>query len=200
MRLTEIFFGKEFRTYLKADEPETRGLLTFLFIGRKATFKSPYPAKIAASKLKARIIESPLFFRQFLSEDAMLGKASVDRVRLVWLRRGVRNSFNPIFIGRFKDAQTGSELEGVYRLPRTITGFTCLWFSGIFLGTILFLTVVFSDGGLKALRFPLVLGPLLFVLFAGLMIAGGIGLVAFAKRVAKDSFRNMSEAISKSIG
>jgi hypothetical protein len=61
------------------------------------------------------------------------------------------------------------------------------------------ITLVVDSKG-KFFTTPAWIGALLFIIFPLLMGAGGLGLVAFGKRVACASLHHLTEAIKRSIG
>ncbi len=198
MKITEIILGPRLSKYIKSDEPETQGLLKFVFTGEDLTFRSPYPPELAASRLRQQTTETPLLFFP-VCEDSLIGKVNTKHVKLQWVMQGMRNSFNPIFKGKFEPIPNGSELSGRFRLSRLVTLFLCLWFGGLAAGSIIATSVIFMDQGLKTFYSAAGIFLLAFVCFTVLLGAGGIGLVAFGKRIARDSLLKMSEVIKRSI-
>jgi hypothetical protein len=113
--------------------------------------------------------------------------------------KGMRNSFNPIFIGKFKSTPRGSELSGTYRLSRFVTLFLCAWFGGLAAASLIATSIIFMDQGLNTFRSTAGLFLLIFIGVAVLLSASGVGLVAFGKRIARASLFNMTEVIKRCI-
>ncbi len=190
---------EEIATYQSPGEPETKGILKFAFVGEKLQFKSEVPTEIAVVKLKKEIVETPFLFWTF-PENAVIGKVSLNRVKLIYATAGMRNSFNPIFVGKFQQNGSGSVLCGTYRMHRFVTVFLCVWFGGLAGGSTIAVTTLILDSKGKFFSTPAWIGALLFIVFPLLMGAGGLGLVAFGKRVARASLHHLTETIEKSIG
>jgi hypothetical protein len=153
----------------------------------------------AAERLKLAIVETPFLLWAF-SETTVIGGISLDRVKLIYVTAGMINSFNPIFVGRFQRDGSGSVLSGVYRLHRLVTAILCVWFAGLAIGSTLAVTMLIVDSKGRFFTTPAWIGALLFIIFPFLMGAGGLGLVAFGKRVARASLYHLTQAIEKSIG
>lgn len=108
---------------------------------------------------------------------------------------------NPIFIGKFHQDGSGLVLLGIYRLHRLVMAFLCLWFGGLAICSTFAVTKLIVDSKSHSLPTPIVwIGALLFIVFPLLMGVGGLGGVAFGKRVARANMQHLTEAIEKSIG
>ncbi len=189
---------KDIEKYQRPNEAETTGVFNFIFGAESLKFASPYPPDLAASKLRQQITETPFLFFP-VCEDSLIGKVKVKGVKLQWVMRGMRNSFNPIFKGNFRSTPSGSELIGTYRLSRFVTLFLCVWFGGLAAASLIATAVIFMDQGVNTFHSVAGIFILVFVGFAALMGASGIGLVAFGKRIARASLSNMTEVIKRSI-
>ena len=190
---------KDIEKYQLPNEAETAGVFKFIFGAESLKFSSPYSPELAASKLSQQITETPILFFP-VCEDSLIGKVKVKGVKLQWVMRGMRNSFNPIFKGNFRSTPTGSELIGTYRLSRFVTLFLCVWFGGLAAASLIATSLIFMEQGVKTFHSVAGIFILVYVGFAVLMGASGIGLVAFGKRIARASLFNMTEVIKRSIG
>jgi hypothetical protein len=193
---------EEIKQYQIPNEPETKGIFKFVFLGEKLQFKNTVPLETAVERLKHDIIEIPFpFLSRSFRGNGVIGKVSVNRVKLVYVTADMRrNSFNPIFIGKFQQDGSGSVLSGVYRLHRFITALTCIWFCGLAIGSTIAMTILIVDSKSHSLATPVWIIALLFIVFPLLMGAGGLGLVTFGKRVARANMQHLTEAIEKSMG
>lgn len=189
---------KDIEKYQRPNEGETTGVFKFIFGAELLKFTSPYPPELAASKLRKQITETPFLFFP-VCEDSLIGKVKVKGVKLQWVMRGMRNSFNPIFKGNFRSTPNGSELIGTYRLSKFVTIFLCVWFGGLAAASLITTSVIFMDQGLNTFHSVAGIFILVFVGFAVLMGASGMGLVAFGKQIARASLFHMTEVIKRSI-
>jgi len=189
---------RQFHQYQPPHESETTGIREFVFAGERLRFDSPHPPDMAIAKLRENIVEAPILWLDY-SVDAVVGRVRVNKVKLAWSRSGMRNSFNPIFVGTFSHCGAGSTLEGVYRLPFLVTAILCVWFGGLIAITIMAVVVVSKASGWAILTWPAARVTGLFVLAGLVMGAGGVGLVAFGRRISRASLAQMSEVIRKSI-
>ena len=194
IRMTE----KNIKKYQQPNETETNGVFKFIFGSESLRFSSPYPPELAASKLRQQITETPFLFFP-VCEDSLIGKVKAKNVKLQWVMQGKRNSFNPLFKGNFRSTPGGSELIGTYRLSRVIVLFLCVWFGGLTAGSIIATSVIFLEQGLKTFNSVAGIFLLVFIGFAVLLGASGIGLIAFGRRIARASLFNMTEVIKRSI-
>lgn len=200
MSIGKLFFPKKLHEYLETDEPETTGILEFIFGRQLLKFASQYPPKEAAQRLRRSVTEAPSLFRWWWQEDTLMGKVTEDKVRLIWVMGQIRNSFNPIFIGNFKSNNGGSILVGVYSIHWLVKIFLCIWFGGLAFAASIATIIIFSEQGLNTLTSVYGIGLLIFLTFAGFMALGGIGLVAFAKRMSAGSLKAITDRIETSIG
>ncbi|MDA8433727.1 MAG: hypothetical protein M0Z60_12315 [Nitrospiraceae bacterium] len=189
---------KDIEKYQRPNEAETTGVFKFIFGAESLKFSSPYPPELASSKLRQQITETPFLFFP-VCEDSLIGKVKEKDVKLQWARQGRRNSFNPIFKGEFKSTPSGSELIGTFRMSRFISLLSCVWFGGLAAASLIATSVIFMDKGLKTFQSAAGIFLLVYVGFAVLLGASGIGLIAFGKRIARASLFKMTEVIKKSI-
>ncbi len=189
---------KDIEKYQRTKETGTTGVFKFIFGAESLKFASPYSPELAASKLKQQITETPFLFFP-VCEDSLIGKVKGKSVKLQWVMRGMRNSFNPIFKGNFRSTPSGSELIGTYRLSRFVTLFLCVWFGGLAAASFIATSVIFINQGVNTFHSAAGIFILVFVGFAILMGASGIGLVEFGKKIARASLFNMTEVIKNSI-
>jgi hypothetical protein len=200
MSIGKLFFPRKLHQFLETSGPETAGIIQFIFGRQHLNFVSQYNPKEAAQRLKQNTVEAPFFFCWWWQEDALIGTVTEEKVRLLWVMGQTRNSFNPIFTGRFKSTNGGSILEGSYSIHWFVKIFLCLWFGGLAAGVSIATIVVLKGHGFKVFSSAHGIGLLIFLVFAGLMAAGGIGLVAFGKRISAESLKAVTERIETSLG
>ncbi len=203
MNIGKFFFPQKFHKYLETEEKETKGIIQFIFGRQHLKFVSQYPPEEAALRLKNNVVEAPLLFCWWWPEDTLMGKVSEKRVKLMWVMGKTKNSFNPIFTGRFTNRIGGSTLDGFYSISWVTKIFLCFWFGGIGFASLIVLIIFLRNqwfntfSSVDGIEFAIFL--FLFLLFAGLIALGGLGLVAFGKRIADDSQRLLIEKIENSI-
>src|SRR5688572_18285490 len=99
---------------------------------REISLRSPFSPEECAHRLKA--VTEP--DRGGLYEDlnrsyAVLARLNGRKVRLRVRRPYTRNSFAPIFYGRFSATPEGTLLRGRFRIHPGILAFLVVWFAGL---------------------------------------------------------------------
>lgn len=106
-------------------------VLMYLFGGEAASFRSPHSPHEAATRL-ASAVKRTAFHTLF--REGVVGKSTVDRVRLFRYRPFLSNSFAPYFTGSFQLRQGGTVLEGHFSMHWLTKAFMALWFGALLFG------------------------------------------------------------------
>lgn len=119
-----------------------QNVLKYLFGSEAASFRSPHSPHEAAARLASAVKRTAFhtFFR-----EAVVGKSTVDRVRLFRYRPFLSNSFASYFTGSFQLRQGGTVLEGHFSMHWLTKAFMALWFGALLLGLLYSAVTVFSN-------------------------------------------------------
>lgn len=159
----------------------------FIFGSNKVAFNSVYSLEEATQRLRSNIEASSW---DSWDKTAVVGKIKDNKVRLIWHRKYIRNSFQPFFTGYLKVKNGTTLLEGKFSLHWFIKIFLAIWFGGLFAGGFLALYAGITDGRLKQLS------PFFI---SGIEIGlAGLAIVLFGNWIARDSVKKISEVIEAS--
>lgn len=117
-------------------------VLKYLFESEAASFRSPHSPHEAATRLASAVRRTAF---HTLYREAVVGKSTVDRVRLFRYRPFVSNSFAPYFTGSFQLKHGGTVLEGHFSMHWLTKAFMALWFGALLLGLLYSAVYVFSN-------------------------------------------------------
>jgi hypothetical protein len=158
-----------------------------LFDSTPAEFRSAFDLAESVARLRAATKRSGF---ASLAETAAVGKVAEDRVSLRRVIPMVRNSFQPIFVGRFAARGGAVVLAGKFTMSPFVKVFTTFWFGmvGVF-------------GLVALLGAPSLHGPhaLLFRLQPLLMLGAGMALVAVGKWFARNDAAWLSGVIDAAL-
>jgi hypothetical protein len=159
----------------------------FIFGSKKVVFNSIYSPEEAVQRLRGNI-EASLW--DSWDKTAVVGKIKDNKVRLIWHRKYIRNSFQPFFTGYLRVKNGTTILEGKFSLHWIIKIFLVIWFGGIFAAGFLALYAGITEGRLRQLS------PF-FISVIGIGLAG-VAIVFFGNWIARDSVDKISEVIEAS--
>jgi hypothetical protein len=159
-----------------------------LFKSTPAEFQSAFDLAESVARLQAATKRA-----QFLplAEQAAVGKVAQDRVRLQRVIPMVRNSFQPIFVGRFERRDGGIVLAGKFTMSPVVQVIMTFWFGMVGLFA---LTALLGD-----MNAP---GPhAVFFRFQPLLMIGlGVAIVAAGKWFARNDAAWLSGVIAAALG
>lgn len=131
-----------------------------LFSRTPETFEFSGSPEQAARRLSSLIRSS--VFKTWRTE-AVIGRATPDRVVLYRHRPFVRNSFIPRFVGRFVVENGRTLLSGSFSIHPLVRWFMVVWFSFLLIASLGFLsTLAGAHGGTTPLIILVPLGMMLF--------------------------------------
>ncbi len=157
----------------------------FLHGSTPAEFKSAFGLQESVERLRAATERSVW---SALAQPAAVGPVKETKVRLQRVIPMVHNSFKPDFFGRFEVRPDGVYLSGRFTMPPFVKIFMTFW-----LGTAILFGIVAAIG-VQAQHGSL-LAP--FVCFG--MAGFGIGLIAFAKWLARNDPAWLSAVICSAL-
>jgi hypothetical protein len=127
--------------------------------------------RISLEECKARLVSAVdaerfgLSFSGYGGSKPILGKIGDNSFRLQ-KRRYYRNSFAPFFFGRFVPSDTGTVIEGEFRMHPFINGFMIFWFSFLaFLFVTMLASSITGQGFVEGSRFLVPVIPVGLALF-----------------------------------
>ena len=156
-----------------------------LFAKTPASFEFEGSPEQAAQRLSSLI--APSIFKSW-TREAVIGKATPDRVVLYRHRPFVRNSFIPRFVGRFSVENGRSVLSGSFSLHPWVRWFMVAWFSFLLVASFGLLAALFT-GVAVAERVIAVLVP-------GAMALFGVALARFGRWWARTDPAYISNVVS----
>jgi len=158
-----------------------------LFDSTPAEFRSAFELAESVARLRAATQRSAF---ASLGETAAVGSVAEDRVHLRRVIPMVRNSFQPLFVGRFERRGESVVLAGQFTMSPLVKVFMTFWFAivGMF-GLVMLLGVTSPRGSHGWL---LRLQPLL-------MMGGGIAMVAVGKWFARNDAAWLSAVIDSAL-
>lgn len=159
-----------------------------LFESTPAEFRSAFDLAESVVRLRAATKRSAF---ASLGGEAAVGKVTEERVRLQRVIPMVRNSFQPIFVGRFERRGGHVVLAGTFTMAPLVKFVMTFWFA--MLGGFAFAALLgaFHPQGPYAL---------LFRLQPFLMICFGFGIVAAGKWFARNDAAWLSRVIDEALG
>jgi len=164
-------------------------LLKFLFGTQTLSFNTKYTIDEATDKLNDNLSH----IWENLDTTCAMGKAKKNKVRIYWYKAYTRNSFRPIFKGKFKTVEGKTILEGKLSLPLIIKLILIIWFT--FLISIN-LFINFQMITSKPINFSNVL---IFNFFTFIMFIGAYTLVYIGAKSSKNSLKEISKFIRTNI-
>ena len=141
-----------------------------LFAKTAASFEFSGSPEQAAQRLSSLI--APSIFKSW-TREAVIGKATPDRVVLYRHRPFIRNSFIPRFVGRFSIENGRTVLSGAFSMHPFVRLFVVAWFSFLLVACLGSLAVLVT-GAAVAERAMAALVP-------GAMALFGVALVRFGR-------------------
>lgn len=169
-----------------------------IFESQPVSFSADGSPEEAAERLSGRVKTS--VFRTYLSE-AVVGKVSVDKVFLYRHQPTFRNSFRPVFTGRFVLSEGTTVLTGEFTTHPSVRVFVSIWFCAVFFfGASSLMDGIgesFGKGMSVWVGIVSVLGECAIPLVMGVV---GYVLVRFSKRYSKDDVAYISNAVREAIG
>ena len=99
------------------------------------TLRFDLPLDVAVKRLQMKVDSAIL---PWTASGAMFGTVSRDHVRIQRVHPRIQNSFKPVFIGAFSEADDATQLIGVVRLNRFIQLYITFWLGLVSLSLILF--------------------------------------------------------------
>lgn len=163
-----------------------RGLLALFHSTEPYEFRTRMSCDQAVASLRS-VISGPVLTA--LTQEAIIGSVSKQKVVLQRRIPFVQNSFKPYFIGRFSSESGQTVLRGVFTMHWATKAFMTLWFG---FGAIWVLLNLFS-----AMTNPV---DTWFLPFAGLAVmSAGLVLVRFAKWLARNDQQRLLDVISKAL-
>src|SRR5437870_9458368 len=110
------------------EKSKLRALVNILYGSKPVSFPSPYTAEIAMQRLSSIVQRTAL---NIWFQEGLVGKVTPTRVALYHHRFPLRNSFKPIFIGKFTLRNGATVLEGYFSMHWLVKGFMTIWFGGL---------------------------------------------------------------------
>jgi hypothetical protein len=159
-----------------------------LFDSTPAEFRSAFGLDESVERLRAATRRSAF---ASAGETAAVGKVSESGVRLRRVRPMLRNSFQPIFVGRFEQRGIGVVLQGKFTMSPFVKVFMTFWFGMVGLFALASLISGFNPRGPHATFFRL--QPFLMICF-------GIALVAACRWLARNDAQWLSGVIGEALG
>lgn len=164
-----------------------RWFLHFLYGSISVRFESPYSAPEARTRLSA--VVRPTVLSSLVGECAV-GTVALTKVRIQRAIPFVGNAWKPFFYGSFSDTETGSVLEGVFKLSGFARILMSVWFGFIAFWTLLATATVFTKSP----------SQFWFPLFGVGMFAAGIGMVRVGKWFARNDVAWLTRVIVQALG
>jgi hypothetical protein len=159
-----------------------------LFDSTTAEFSCAFDLAESVARLRAATKRSGF---ASLDETAAVGTVAQDRVRLRRVIPMVRNSFQPIFIGRFESRRGCLVLAGKFTMSPVVKIIMTLWFVMVSVFALAALIGAYAPQGPHALLFRL--QPLLMICF-------GFAIVAAGKWLARNDAAWLTRVISEALG
>jgi hypothetical protein len=159
-----------------------------LFESTPAEFQSAFDLEESVARLRAATQRSAF---ASLGEQAAVGKVAEDRVRLRRVIPMVRNSFQPIFVGRFESRGGKLMLIGTFAISPVVKVVMTFWLSVVGVFALATLLGAFDPRGPYAL---------LFRLQPFLMLGFGLAIVALGKWFARNDAAWLSDVIHAALG
>jgi hypothetical protein len=159
-----------------------------LFESTPAEFRSAFD--LAESVERLRLATKRSAFAS-LDETAAVGHVAEHRVRLQRVIPMVRNSFKPIFVGRFERRGGGIVLTGRFSMSPVVKVVMTFWFGMVGMFALVALLGGVAPNGPHALLFRL--QPLL-------MIGLGFAIVAAGKWFARNDAAWLSDVMTEALG
>jgi hypothetical protein len=159
-----------------------------LFDSTTAEFSCAFDLAESVARLRAATKRSGF---ASLDETAAVGTVAQDRVRLRRVIPMVRNSFQPIFIGRFESRRGCLVLAGKFTVSPVVKIVMTFWFAMVGVFALAALIGAFAPQGPHAL---------LFRLQPFLMICFGFAIVAAGKWLARNDAAWLTRVISEALG
>lgn len=159
-----------------------------LFDSTTAEFSCAFDLAESVARLRAATKRSGF---ASLDETAAVGTVAQDRVRLRRVIPMVRNSFQPIFIGRFESRRGCLVLAGKFTMSPVVKIVMTIWFAMVGVFALAALIGAYAPQGPHAL---------LFRLQPFLMICFGFAIVAAGKWFARNDAAWLTRVISEALG
>lgn len=159
-----------------------------LFDSTTAEFSCAFDLAESVARLRAATKRSGF---ASLDETAAVGTVAQDRVRLRRVIPMVRNSFQPIFIGRFESRRGCLVLAGKFTMSPVVKIVMTIWFAMVGVFALAALIGAYAPQGPHAL---------LFRLQPFLMICFGFAIVAAGKWLARNDAAWLTRVISEALG
>jgi hypothetical protein len=158
----------------------------FLYGSTPAEFKSGFGLSESVARLRAATRRSAF---GVLAQQAAAGPVDESRVRLQRVIPMTRNSFKPLFVGRFEVRGEAVYLTGRFTLHLFVKAFMTVWFGGVLaLGVTLGAKAITTQGG-----------NWLPILAALGMFAAGVTLVGFGMWLARNDAGWLSKVIQTAL-
>lgn len=164
-----------------------RWFLKFLYGSVPARFESSYSVQESITRLSA--VVEPSLLSSFSGQCAV-GVVTEKKVRIQRVIPLFGNGWKPFFYGSFSATETGSVLEGAFKLSVFARVFTSIWFGFIAFWTLLATSIVLTKSP----------SELWFPLFGVGMFAAGIGMVLVGKWFAKNDVAWLTQLIVQTLG
>jgi Domain of unknown function (DUF4034) len=164
-------------------------IAAFLYDSKPGEFRSDFDLNESVSRLQAAT-RRPSPWQALVAEQAAVGTVTASKVRLQRVVPALRNSFKPFFVGRFEQRSDAVYLTGHFSMLWSVKLFMTCW-----LGAVLLISVPFL---ITAAAYPYA-GAWSRLLIPGLMLVGGIAMVAFGKRQSRDDPAWLSAVITNAL-
>ncbi|UNK41367.1 hypothetical protein MNO14_10280 [Luteimonas sp. S4-F44] len=153
---------------------------------RDARFASACPPEVAVARLAAGVRRRGILPPR---EEVMIGRVTERRVVLERHVPRTRNAFEPVFVGRFQPAGTGSVLAGSFAMHWSVRAFLTFWFgfAVVWTGAVIAQGIAGTSRAWLLLPVGVVLGLI------------GAGLVAFGRSLAQTDIAWLSGRIAAAL-
>jgi len=172
-------------------------LYTMIFGSHPASYPAIGSPADAAERLSMHVQQS--VFRTMFTE-AIVGKVTVDKVVLSRYRPWIRNSFNPVFRGRFVFLDGRTMLTGVFGLHKFVKIFMSVWFGFLLVFSVLAITMGIKESLRQGISIWVgILSGHTMCAVATVLGLLGCGLVWFGRRISRSDIEYISNSIQEAI-